>query len=315
VVMMRLVPSSISAGRPRTLLMVTARPVRPRAAVTPRATIVDGLTRLRSWSSQILQRSISYVFGRLCSRRLPRISCLKCLTAFVMKMSSRVNPASRSARSSMRPAGPTNGLPLISSWSPGCSPTSITVAPLGPVPGTACVASRWSGQRVQAFSALARLRSDVIGCRRSSGTSISSVRVKIFRLFNPRVGHEFHRIPQKVAYDRQLGHCFDVGIVCVLAYSSLRKSEMHGRSRGGCASHAADHNGTRSFLYVLLDDEKGTRAIPLCPSELRCKSITWQLIEGYAGPAIRMSIFDPKAEDARAARRYPINRRYSAGIP
>ena len=73
--------SSISAGRPRTLLMVTARPVRPRAAVTPRATIVDGLTRLRSWSSQILQRSISYVFGRLCSRRLPRISCLKCLTA------------------------------------------------------------------------------------------------------------------------------------------------------------------------------------------------------------------------------------------
>jgi hypothetical protein len=46
-------------GLPRTLPMVTVRPVRLRAAVTPSATMVDGLTRLRSKSSQTLQRSIS----------------------------------------------------------------------------------------------------------------------------------------------------------------------------------------------------------------------------------------------------------------
>ena len=43
-----LVPSANASGLPRTLLMVTVRPVRLRAAVTPSATIVDGLTSLRS---------------------------------------------------------------------------------------------------------------------------------------------------------------------------------------------------------------------------------------------------------------------------
>jgi hypothetical protein len=38
-------------GLPRTLPMVTVRPVSLRAAVTPSATMVDGLTRLRSKSS------------------------------------------------------------------------------------------------------------------------------------------------------------------------------------------------------------------------------------------------------------------------
>ena len=47
--------------------------------------------------------------GVLCSRRLPRGSCLKCLTALVTKTSSRSMPASSSAASSTRPAGPTKG--------------------------------------------------------------------------------------------------------------------------------------------------------------------------------------------------------------
>src|SRR5688572_31920123 len=37
-------------------------------------------------------------------------------------------PTSANARSSSLPAGPTNGNPARSSWSPGCSPTSMTQA-------------------------------------------------------------------------------------------------------------------------------------------------------------------------------------------
>src|SRR6266540_3291725 len=37
-------------------------------------------------------------------------------------------PAASSASSNTRPAGPTNGLPARSSWSPGCSPTNIASA-------------------------------------------------------------------------------------------------------------------------------------------------------------------------------------------
>ena len=39
------------------------------------------------------------------------------------------------------PAGPTNGLPALSSWSPGCSPTNITSALRVPSPNTTWVAS------------------------------------------------------------------------------------------------------------------------------------------------------------------------------
>jgi hypothetical protein len=39
-------------------------------------------------------------------------------------------------------ARPTNGLPAMSSRSPGCSPTSINSAPIFPSPGTIWVASR-----------------------------------------------------------------------------------------------------------------------------------------------------------------------------
>src|SRR5439155_5899518 len=43
-------------------------------------------------------------------------------------------PAASSASSRSRPAGPTNGLPCRSSWSPGCSPTKSTAARAGPSP-------------------------------------------------------------------------------------------------------------------------------------------------------------------------------------
>src|SRR5437588_7775569 len=55
----------------------------------------------------------------------------------------------------MRPAGPTNGCPALSSWSPGCSPTSIMAAGTGPSPNTVRVALR---QRSQARHPAARSR-------------------------------------------------------------------------------------------------------------------------------------------------------------
>ena len=45
--------------RPRSLVMVTGRPNRLRAAVAPSATMTAGFTIALSSSSQILQRSIS----------------------------------------------------------------------------------------------------------------------------------------------------------------------------------------------------------------------------------------------------------------
>jgi hypothetical protein len=65
---------------------------------------------------------------------------LKCFTALVTYASPRGTPAASSASLSTWPAGPTKGLPALSSWSPGCSPTNITVASFGPSPKTACVA-------------------------------------------------------------------------------------------------------------------------------------------------------------------------------
>ena len=52
-----------------------------------------------------------------------------------------------------RPAGPTNGCPARSSWSPGCSPTNITAAPSRPSPKTVCVAVSQRGQRAAARAA------------------------------------------------------------------------------------------------------------------------------------------------------------------
>src|SRR5919201_4872674 len=54
-------------------------------------------------------------------RRLPFGSHLKCFTTLVTYTSPRAMPAASTARSRMRPAGPTNGLPARSSSLPGCS--------------------------------------------------------------------------------------------------------------------------------------------------------------------------------------------------
>src|SRR5689334_22169210 len=63
-------------------------------------------------------------------------------------------PAAASASSKTRPAGPTNGLPARSSWSPGCSPTKTASARAAPSPKTVCVPTcqRWQPRQPAAAS-------------------------------------------------------------------------------------------------------------------------------------------------------------------
>ena len=51
------------------------------------------------------------------------------------------------------PAGPTNGSPFRSSWSPGCSPTNTIRAVSGPSPNTVCVAGSHSSHARQPAAA------------------------------------------------------------------------------------------------------------------------------------------------------------------
>src|SRR5580693_3930749 len=127
-------------------------------ATAPSSTTSPGLTTPSSASSQNSQALISVLFGRWWIRRLPRAVHLKCLTAFVRYTSSRAMPLSASARSSTRPAGPTNGRPCLSSWSPGVSPTSTSAASTGPSPNTVPVARLYRSHRVHeaALSASSR---------------------------------------------------------------------------------------------------------------------------------------------------------------
>src|SRR5439155_24665907 len=81
------------------------------------------------------------------------------LRTLVMNTDSRERPIWTSSVSSSLPAAPTKGLPCMSSLKPGASPTIITSAGQGPVPGTACVRVAWSPHWVQArICALSRSR-------------------------------------------------------------------------------------------------------------------------------------------------------------
>src|SRR5579884_2081176 len=73
-------------------------------------------------------------------------------------------PASSSASSSTRPAGPTNGRPARSSWSPGCSPTNSTRASAEPSPKTVCVPVCQSGHALQSRASARSSSSAVTRC-------------------------------------------------------------------------------------------------------------------------------------------------------
>src|SRR5713101_2450265 len=70
---------------------------------------------------------------------------------FVMYTSARLSPMRPSSVSSSLPAAPTNGSPCLSSLNPGASPTIITSAGHGPMPGTAWVRVACSPQFLQAL--------------------------------------------------------------------------------------------------------------------------------------------------------------------
>src|SRR6266508_5564935 len=80
-------------------------------------------------------------------------------------------PASLSASSRSRPAGPTNGRPARSSWSPGCSPTNMTSARFGPWPNTAWVAFRHRSQARQPLAASRSASSEVVSGTGARGWS------------------------------------------------------------------------------------------------------------------------------------------------
>src|SRR5690606_4152940 len=82
-------------------------------------------------------------------------------------------PAAASARSSSRPAGPTNGAPSRSSRSPGTSPTSISRAARGPRPKTVCVAFCQSGQPWQPAAARRAASSERRSGRKSAAEVIA----------------------------------------------------------------------------------------------------------------------------------------------
>ena len=135
-------PVSDLIRRPRSRVTWTSDPRTPCAAVAPISTVTSGWTSSSSSSSHGRHARTCRAFGRSWRRRLPSGEGRqrKCLTILVTKAVSRSIPAAWSARSRTRPAGPTNGRPARSSWSPGCSPTRMIRAGTGPSPMTAWVA-------------------------------------------------------------------------------------------------------------------------------------------------------------------------------
>ena len=158
-------PDGNGKNSPRSLVTRNFGPSTAWAAVAPSKPSTSGCTASSSRCHHWLHAAISAWFGFLCKRTLPPRagSNLKCFTAFVTYTSERSMPASSSASSRMRPAGPTNGRPLRSSWSPGCSPININGAADGPSPNTVCVAGSQRSQSLQCAA-----------CARSSSRTVTS---------------------------------------------------------------------------------------------------------------------------------------------
>ena len=98
------------------------------------------------------------------------------------------------ARSSSWPAGPTNGLPDKSSWSPGCSPTSITRADAAPSPHTARVAFAHSGHARHPDTAALSCFSDVAALAVSLSTAMQHRPPPARQVSGKRVGRFYRRL-------------------------------------------------------------------------------------------------------------------------
>src|SRR6476620_8205012 len=83
-------------------------------------------------------------------------------------------PACWSMSSRSWPDGPTNGLPAISSWSPGCSPTNMIEACAGPSPKTAWVALQYNWHPRQRWTASDMDVSEIRCGRKSEAEPVKS---------------------------------------------------------------------------------------------------------------------------------------------
>src|SRR5690348_387007 len=90
-----------------------------------------------------------------------------------MYTSSRRSSTPASNPSSSFPAWPTNGMPCLSSWKPGASPTNIRSARGLPAPKTTCVRPCASRQRVQLAVAALYASSVSGGATRTALTAAS----------------------------------------------------------------------------------------------------------------------------------------------
>src|ERR671933_3017970 len=91
-------------------------------------------------------------------------------------------PTSSRASSRTRPAGPTNGWPARSSWSPGCSPTIISSARPGPSPNTVCVPVRNRSHARHPRAAWRRASSDGRGSDGRNGVASHGSSSSVTRL-------------------------------------------------------------------------------------------------------------------------------------
>src|SRR6266487_3898774 len=122
--------SSFDIGFPWTLVAEYLSLSSVAIAGVPRAQTIRGLISRICEIRYGLHASISDFLGARLFGGLH-------LTIFVMNTSDLLSPMDPNSSVSNLPAAPTKGLPCSSSFWPGPSPTNITLAAVGPSPGTA----------------------------------------------------------------------------------------------------------------------------------------------------------------------------------
>ena len=158
---------------------ITSNTIRPSSAgfplmvcaLFPRSTTSFGLMSLSCLIRYGWHAAISSCVGVLFAGG-------KCLTVLVIKQSSRRNPISSMRLVRYCPARPINGLPVLSSLTPGACPKKNIFALLGPSPGTPWHAYLKSGHFLQ-FSTSLEISSSESFIREESYRKIKAYRSNV----------------------------------------------------------------------------------------------------------------------------------------